>query len=274
MQPKAPRPESWLDMMPAWTAHMRSARRSPRTIELRTYQVRRFFLATGLEVRDVKLDHLRNYMDNPKWKPNTCQVVRSSLAGFFSFANDEGYLKKNPSRRLASPKVPNGIPKPASDQAVADALEKAKPMVRLMVQLGMYVGLRAMEIAQVRTDDVTITSEGATLRIVGKGSKTRIVPISDETAELIIYNPEGYVFPGRIEGHIAPATVSRYVSLVLPPGVTCHKLRHRYATRAYRHSGHNLLALQRLMGHASPATTSGYADVDDDELWATSLSAA
>lgn len=52
-----------------------------------------------------------------------------------------------------------------------------------------------------------------------------------------------------------------------------HKLRHRFATRAFRHGGRNLLAVQRLLGHSSVATTQRYTAVDDDELRAAALAA-
>lgn len=264
---------SLAEIMPAYQKHLRNKRRSPRTIELRTYQVERFFRSSGLSPAEVKLSHLREWMDNPDWAANTSQVAKSSLSGFFTFAKEEKFLPKNPAKRLESPKVPAGKPKPASDEAVAAALASASPRVRLMITLGARAGLRAMEISAVHSQDVEITEAGATLRVVGKGAKTRIIPIADDLAEQLISDVPGYLFPGRIQGHVSPAYVSRLVSQTLPPGVTCHKLRHRFATRAYRNSGHNLRAVQELLGHASVATTQSYAGVDGDELRQAALSA-
>ena len=110
--------------------------------------------------------------------------------------------------------------------------------------------------------------------MVGKGSKTRIVPIADELALQLMSDEPGYLFPGRMSGHVSPAYVSRLVSQTLPPGVTCHKLRHRFATRAYRNSGHNLRAVQMLLGHSNISTTQIYTDVDGDDLRLAALSAA
>lgn len=264
---------SLADLMPAYQKHLRNKRRSPRTIELRTYQVERFFRVTGLTPAEVKLEDLRGWMDNPNWAANTSQVVKSSLSGFFKFAKEEKLLPKNPAKRLESPKVPAGRPKPASDDAVSSALATASPRVRLMVLLGARAGLRAMEIAATHSNDVEITATGAALRVLGKGSKTRIVPISDDLAAELISDTPGYLFPGRMSGHVSPAYVSRLVSKVLPTGVTAHKLRHRFATRAYKNSGHNLLAVKELLGHASVATTQGYAGLDNDELRQAALSA-
>lgn len=265
--------QTWRDMMPAYTDNMISARRSPRTIELRTYQVERFFKTTQLDVHAVTLDDLRKYMGNPDWSANTAQVVRSSLGGFFRFAHEEGFLDTNPAARLPSPKVPAGKPKPASDQALNDALEQATPRVRLMVTLGARCGLRAMEIAAVHTRDVETTQSGAILRVLGKGSKTRIIPIAEDLAHTLTNREPGFIFPGRDHGHVSPAYVSRLVSKVLPPGVTAHKLRHRFATRALRNSGNNLRAVQELLGHSSIATTQIYTQIDNDELRRAALSA-
>lgn len=270
--PKSTHPSSLAEIMPAYQKHLRVKRRSPRTIELRTYQVERFFRATGLEPVDVKLSHLREWMDNPDWAANTSQVAKSSLSGFFKFAKEEKHLPKNPAKRLESPKVPGGKPKPASDEAVNDALEKATPRVRKMITLGARCGLRAMEIAAVNSRDVEQTPSGPTLRVLGKGSKTRIVPLSPDVAAMILES-DGYLFPGHDNGHISPAYVSRLVSRVLPPGVTAHKLRHRFATRAYANSNHNLRAVQELLGHSSVATTQVYAGIADDELRQAALSA-
>ncbi len=266
---------TWLDLMPAYLEHLRLKNRSPRTIELRTYQLKRFFMATGHLPAAVTIEDLRGYMDTDRWSPNSKQVVKSSLAGFFKFLYEEEILLgKNPALRLESPKVPHGAPKPASDEAVAQALASASPRVRLMVQIGIFTGLRAMEIAAIKSSDVVFTQAGASLRVLGKGSKTRIVPLSDDVASLILSDDPGYLFPGKNGSHLSPAYISRLVSQVLPPGVTCHKLRHRFASRAYLNSGNDLRAVQMLLGHASIATTEFYVQVADDSLRAAALSAA
>jgi integrase len=115
-------------------------------------------------------------------------------------------------------------------------------------------------------------SRSYSLRIPGKGGKTRLVPLDVDLADMLLAK-QGYAFPGKIDGHLSPAYVSRVVSKVLPDGVTAHKLRHRFATRAYRGSNSNLRAVQELLGHSSIATTQVYVSVDADELRQAALSA-
>jgi integrase/recombinase XerC len=166
------------------------------------------------------------------------------------------------------------VPKPASDAAMEGALSKAGPMVTLMVRLGERCGLRAMEIAGIHTRDLEQDELGWTLRVLGKGSKVRIIPLSDDFAAELLDRTPGYIFPGAIEGHLSPAYVSRLVSSVLPAGVTAHKLRHRFATKALRGSNNNLRAVQELLGHSSIATTQIYTGIGSDQLRQAALSAS
>lgn len=264
----------YAEIIPPYIQFMKAANRSPRTIELRLYHLDTLRKRhPDLEAEQITDDMLVDMLANPDWAPNTKGAFRSSMTGFFRFAFKKGLLPDDPSKDLPSVRVPHGKPKPASDEAVNAALLKASPRVKLMITIGTRVGARAMEIAGIKTEHIEGVPGRYSLRIVGKGSKTRVVPIADDLAALLLDREPGYIFPGRIDGHIAPATVSRYVSLTLPKGVTCHKLRHRFATRAYRNSGNNLIALQQLLGHESVATTQNYAGVDDDALRATALSA-
>lgn len=256
----------WNEIDPLYLKYLKAATRSPRTIELREYQIRRFRKThPELEAEDVTDDILVDYMGNPDWAPNTKGVVRSSLTGYFGFAFKKGLLPDDPTKDLPAVRVPHGVPKPATLEAVNAALDKATPRVQLMVTIGVRIGARAMEIAQVNTGDIEGIEGRYSLRIKGKGSKTRMVPLADDLAQKLLASGPGYIFPGRDNGHVSPAYVSRLVSRVLPPGVTCHKLRHRFATQVIK-SGGELLALQRLMGHASVATTQGYVGIDDDQL--------
>ena len=85
--------------------------------------------------------------------------------------------------------------------------------------------------------------------------------------------PEGYVFPGRIvekqrhsyAGRMSARYMGKKVKELLPDGVTMHALRHRFATRVYNHN-RDVFTVQKLLGHASAATTQRYVQVSDERM--------
>lgn len=266
---------TWEELLSDYERDLRSSKRSPNTIRQRTHGMRRFLRTIpGLAPNEVTRDDLVRFLDRDDWAPNTSAVSRANVSGFFTWCYDTERLEANPAKKLPSVKVPAGKPKPASDAALEQALSSASPRTVLMVRLGEKCGLRAMEIAAIHTRDLEQDELGWTLRVLGKGSKVRMVPLSEDFARELLNREPGYVFPGRASGHVSPAYVSRLVSAVLPPGVTAHKLRHRFATRAYRGSGNNLRAVQELLGHSSIATTQTYAGIGDDQLRQAALSAS
>lgn len=83
------------------------------------------------------------------------------------------------------------------------------------------------------------------------------IPLTDDLALALRARGPGFALPGNVGGHIDPAYLGKAVSDLLPTGVAMHKLRHRFASRAYAVDG-DLLAVQRLLGHAMPTTTQRY----------------
>lgn len=276
MEPIESAPESptWDALIPRYKEYLESGTLSERTVELRIYHLNRIRKFLNKKPGDVLLEDLTRYFQGRSWSPNTRAVVRACMSVFYKWATDNEYLPKNPAARLMSVRVPQGKPKPASDDALDQALRTASPKVRLMVRLGERCGLRAMEIAAISTHDLEQDELGWTLRVLGKGSKVRLIPLADDFAAELLDRPAGFIFPGKIDGHVSPAYVSRLVSSVLPPGVTAHKLRHRFATKALRGSSNNLRAVQELLGHSSIATTQVYTGIGNDQLRQAALSAS
>lgn len=135
-----------------------------------------------------------------------------------------------------------------------------------MGKLASIEGMRAIEISRVHTDDVFEDLVGYSLRVHGKGNKTRIIPLATALALELLDRPRGYVFPGRIDGHLSAPYVSKLLSWNLPPGVTGHMLRHRAAGHYYAGTGYDLRATQELLGHASVATTQIYTPARNDQM--------
>lgn len=154
--------------------------------------------------------------------------------------------------------------------------------VMLMLRLAAEAGLRRAEVAKVHTRDLVEDLDGYKLTVHGKGDKPRTIPITDELGDLLTVGAAGhtpgaavpgYLFPGDEDGHLSPRYVGKLCAAAMPGEWTLHKLRHRFATRAFRGS-RNLRAVQTLLGHASVATTEVYTAVDDAEVRAAMESAS
>lgn len=144
----------------------------------------------------------------------------------------------------------------------------------VILRLAGEAGLRRAEIAQVHISDLTEDLTGWSLLVKGKGGKMRTVPLADDVADLVARScrESGWALPGDDGGHLSPRWVGTIAAEALGP-YTLHQLRHRFATRAYAAS-RDLLAVQQLLGHASPATTQRYVRPPDDAMRAAMLAAA
>lgn len=267
-------PGGWQADLDTFATWLRAAGRPPSTVYKRLYDLRRFANESGIDSPWlVTIDDLADHVGRERWAAGTRHAVRSSLRVFYRWGYLTGRIQSDPAALLPSIPVPAGKPRPAHDVAVQKGLRAADPRVQLMVRLGAHVGLRCCEIARVHRRDVVKDLVGYSLRVNGKGGKTRVVPISDAIAlELLAH--DDWVFPGQIDGHLSAGYVSKLISRALPEDVTAHPLRHRFASKAYKGSGNNIRVVQELLGHSSVATTQVYTAVEDADLRRGALSAA
>jgi len=193
--------------------------------------------------------------------PATQRSYRKAAAGFYGWAVREGMTGQDPTRNV--PRFPELPPRPRpvreADYAAALALAPTS-RDRLLVRLAGDLGLRCAEVAAVHVDDLHDEVDGWWLTVQGKGAKVRALPLSDELADELRAAGRrcgGWVFPNRTGGHLTSPHVGRVISRLLPPGYTAHKLRHRFATRAYGLE-RDVCAVQDLLGHSRPATTAVY----------------
>ncbi|MGP9602998.1 tyrosine-type recombinase/integrase [Brachybacterium sp. AOP42-E1-35] len=194
--------------------------------------------------------------------PATWRSRAASARAFYVWAVRAGHLETSPAHRLPSVSVPQPLPRPIPDQALADALDGADDRVRLILRLAAELGLRRAEIAQAHTRDLHEVGDRTVMLVHGKGARERTVPVPQRLARWLATLPEGYLLPSTSQiGHLTPRTVGKLAAAALPTPHTLHTLRHRYATSAYRVS-RDLYAVQRLLGHASPTITQRYVGLD------------
>jgi integrase len=222
----------------------------------------------------ITVSDLHEWMAGKAWARETRRGRKSTLASFYGWAVDTEHMTVDPTLKLPTVKAGDPVARPATDAEYTAALERAGERWELALRLGAELGLRRGEVARVHSADVVDRGEaGSWLTVHGKGAKVRTLPLSASLALSLRTRPPGYVYPGRIvekqrargEGHISARYLGKRIEQLLPDGVTMHALRHRFATRAYN-VNRDVFTVQKLLGHASAATTQRYVQVADDRM--------
>lgn len=265
-----PIPASWRQDIDSWLAALLAGGTSPQTVRLRRAHLARLARAVQKPIAELAGDDLIDYLASRDWSRETRRAAIATFRGFFRFINRGELVEHLPRVRTSSP-----APRPAPTDIYQMALARADERVRLMLRLGAELGLRRGEIAQINLDDIGEDLLGLSLMVHGKGGKIRFIPISGE----LVYQMRrqasnaGWIFAGSIDGHLSADRVGKLIANALPGGWTAHTLRHRFATRAYAGSD-DLLAVSRLLGHASVATTQRYVATDAERLRKVAMFAA
>lgn len=212
-------------------------------------------------------DEMVAWLADQHWAAETRKSHRTALRSFYGWAWQTGWVSDDPSIWLPPVKLGKPQARPTPEQVLADALQTARADVRVMIVLGARFGLRRGEIALLHAGDICEAVDGHQLLVHGKGGKQRMIPIAGELAsELRVRAAGGWVFPGRVDGHVSPQHVGVLVSGAMAgTGWTAHSLRHRFASQAYLGS-RDLLSVQTLLGHSSPETTRRYVQLPQDAL--------
>lgn len=242
---------------------------------------------TGVEtLRQVDHLMLRRYLAHLHQKNRKTTIARklAALRTFFRYMVREGELKVNPGEMVGTPRQEKYLPKTLSvDEAFAlmESGDGTGPLAkrdRAIVELLYSCGLRVSELTGLNVGSVDFT-EGLA-RVVGKGSKERIVPVGRQAlSALLLYLEdrggaavEEPLFLNHRGGRLTPRSVQRHLKkYLLMAGIlkeaTPHSLRHSFATHLLD-GGADLRAIQELLGHASLSTTQKYTQVSVDHLTA------
>jgi integrase/recombinase XerC len=212
--------------------------------------------------------------------PKSLQRLLSSCRSLFRQLRREELLEHDPVAGVRGPKVHRKLPQVLDVDEAATLVESGGEGAlglrdRAMLELFYSSGLRLSELVGLRWMDLDL--EAGEVRVLGKGSKTRIVPVGRHAVDALRAlgetggrEPDTPVFRGRGGAPISPRTVqARLKQLALAQGfakrVHPHLLRHTFASHMLESSG-DLRAVQELLGHADIATTQIYTHLDFQHL--------
>ncbi len=245
-------------IMVSWGHHLAAKGRSAGTISNRQRYASR--LLAGRDPSCVSTEEIEAWLaDFPAWAPNTRRNGIAAVRSFYAWwCGRTG--TPNPTLRLEAPGQSEPCPRPCPDDVYEAALARARGDRWWLLRVAGSTGLRRAELASLSPSML----EGQMLRVVGKGQKTRKVPVPDDVARWLASRDE-WAWPSPYGGHVQPDAIGKRIARSLGAPWTAHTLRHRYATTTYAHC-RNLELVRRLLGHSSLATTQRYLATDDAEL--------
>lgn len=210
-----------------------------------------------------------------------------SVRGMYKFLVNEGFFKNNPVKHIDIPKQGLALPKIMSVTDVAALLEAPdtrKPRElrnAAMMELMYGAGLRVSELIEIKLQDINLDVNF--VRVMGKGSKERVVPIGSKAREITVkWMTEGrrqmlnnlsspYVFVARAGKPMTRQAfwkiIKKYALMAgISGNVTPHTLRHSFATHLLE-GGADLRSVQTMLGHSDISTTQIYTHISRDYLF-------
>ncbi len=210
----------------------------------------------------------------------------AAIRSFYGHMVEHGVLDQNPADLVPSPRRPRGLPKAMRSDQIAQLLDRIPARTpleirdRALFELAYSCGLRCEEIVNLDLGSVDFDSEE--LRVLGKGSKTRLVPVGEPAQHalerylatarppLVQDGSEPALFLSKSGKRLSASDVRRRLNLwmrtaSLAGGISPHVLRHSFATHLLE-GGADLRTIQELLGHASLSTTQLYTRVESGRL--------
>lgn len=299
----------WHEASEAFQTHLRTVRRlSPATTRAYRADLRDLVevaLLSGVQTpAEADLELLREWQGQASERGDARATLArrtAAVRSFFAWAVEAGIVAHDPSLRLIAPKRGRTLPTVATASGVADMLDGAAALAReegplplrdhAMLELLYGAGIRVSELCGLDIGDVDL--DRGTARVLGKGSKERVVPFGDPAGraidaylargrpELVVHADDADVtrgargsgdalFLGSRGARISPRGVYAVVSHRLAPTlgvehVGPHALRHSAATHLLD-GGADLRTVQEILGHASLGTTQIYTHVSSERL--------
>ena len=243
-------------------------------------------LAGSTSLARLRIPDIRRYVAQLHGRGldgRTLARMLSAWRGFFNYlARDHGYAQ-NPVLGIRAPKAAKKLPQALSPDEAARLMELGETTAlalrdKAMLELFYSSGLRLSELTGLGLDGVNLSD--ATVRVTGKGAKTRIIPVGSHAVAAIkawlpqrnamVRGEETALFVGRDGQRMGPRAVQARIGqwarkLGLSGKVHPHVLRHSFASHLLQSSG-DLRAVQEMLGHASISTTQVYTHLDFQHL--------
>jgi integrase/recombinase XerC/integrase/recombinase XerD len=243
----------------------------------------------GLDPANIRHRDVRRFgagLSNAGAAPATVARKLAAIRGLYGFLVRTERAGSNPAELVSSPKRSEKLPRVLTTEQMRSLLERIPARTplelrdRAMLELAYSCGLRCEEI--VNLDLGTLDFETEQLRVLGKGSKERLLPVGepaqralrrylDKGRHALLADPrEGALFLSKSGRRLSNSDVTRRLGLwtreaALAAGVSPHALRHSFATHLLE-GGADLRTIQELLGHASISTTQVYTRVDAARL--------
>jgi integrase/recombinase XerC/integrase/recombinase XerD len=288
---QGPRESAWAEALRRFDADLRrraAAEKTRRAYGVDLGQFAEWCQEHGLEPADVELRELRRYAAECSQRglvATTLARKLSALRAFYRCLREQGVVAQNPAELLAAPKRAQALPRVLRvDEldAMLARIPAGTPLElrdRALLELAYAAGLRAEEIVSLDIDSLDFDAEQ--VRVEGKGSKSRFVPVGEPAvAALTRYLDRGRpaladaaepaMFVSKTGRRLSTSDVRRrlrtWANRASVAGrVHPHALRHSFATHLLE-GGADLRSIQELLGHASISTTQVYTRVESARL--------
>ena len=260
---------------------------SENTIASYQNDLKKAYIFFKKDFKDLSKKDIQNYIQSLSKKESASSVSRtiSTLKSFYKFLQINRYTKNNPLGTISNPKTIKKLPKVLSEKEVDKLLDinlkthfdyRNKAMLELMYSSG----LRVSELINLKVNDIDL--KNASVRIFGKGSKERIVPLDDYAIEaldnyikyhrksLFKHGENNYLF---LNNHGNKMTRQGFFKILqkiakeknIKSELSPHTLRHSFATHLLKH-GADLRSIQELLGHSDISTTQIYTHITSERL--------
>jgi integrase/recombinase XerD len=211
--------------------------------------------------------------------PSSITRKIASIKGFFRFLSFKRYIKNNPAISINSPKLPKRLPKVLTTNEI-DKILKADLNIKehAIIELLYSAGIRVSELVNLDIKNIDLNQK--TIKVFGKGSKERLVPINKKCIDILNkylknrkiialkFNSKNNLF---LEENGKPTTRQKVYEIIRKQGesinkkISPHTMRHSFATHLLE-NGADLRVVQELLGHASIVTTQLYTHISKKAL--------